>query len=367
MRRCLSSLSRRSAALLLASMLAPSAAAQLCANATDHFWKNDNLPQVPPGTPVGISIIQGLCENEAAASVFTMPQTMGPQQITKVAVGFGHTGGGLGFSAAVNVEIYDGITWNGNTPVLGPKVFDLEQVAQANAQVQSTAINEVDLTPYNVVVGNDPSHAFVVAFRMRINPNGNCATGYPANFFTDNSSFGFPCDALPKINLIDILGQGWVDASVATVQGVPLCPFYYDGNWVIRACSQDAGPPPVCQQDLGLQGPGSVTLEICGGDLTPGTCADLRVTQAAPGALLHFFGSTQFNPVFLFDTFGVLGPNPPTYLAGLPADGAGTLFLPCAVPGGTGTAFSYYLQAIATDPAQIKGYAHSNCVRIDFK
>ncbi|MBI4879036.1 MAG: hypothetical protein HY812_05160 [Planctomycetes bacterium] len=54
----------------LALCFAPSfAQAQLCPNATDTFWKNDKLPQVPPGGPLAVTVIAGLCDGEAAAQV----------------------------------------------------------------------------------------------------------------------------------------------------------------------------------------------------------------------------------------------------------------------------------------------------------
>lgn len=352
--------------LVAFAFCAPFAAAQVCPNATDTFWKNDTLPAVP-GAPVGVSIIQGLCENEAAGSVFTIPTGKGPQQLTKAAVGFGHASGSGGFSAVVNLEIYDGVTWNGQIPTVGTKVFDFAVDLAANIQVSSHAINEVDLSAYNIVVGNHPSKSFVVAWRMLINPNGACATGFPANFFTDNASVGFPCDTIPQKSLIDITGQGWRDAATATVTGIPLCPFFFDGNWVIRACTKDAGPPPVCQFNVGLQGPGQVDLTICGGNLAPGNPADLRIENGQPNAQVFFFGSLSLNPFFLFDTFGVMGPNPPKFLAVLPLDANGELFLQNAVPGGNGFPLSYYLQGVASDPNQIQGWAHTNTLRIDFQ
>lgn len=358
--------SRFAFAAVFVGLSASLATAQICPNATDTFWKNDTLPQVP-GAAVGVSIIQGLCENEAAGSVFTLPTSMGPQQLTKAAVGFGHASGSGGFNAVVNLEIYDGVTWNGQLPILGPKVFDFAIDLSANIQVFSHAINEVDLSAYNIVVGNHPSRSFVVAWRMGINPNGACASGFPANFFTDNGSVGFPCDTIPQKNLIDITGQGWRDAAFATVTGVPLCPFFFDGNWAIRTCTKDAGPPPTCQFDVGLQGPGTVDLTICGGDLTPGNPAGLRVEHAESNAQLFFFGSLGLSPFFLWDTFGVIGPNPPKFLAVLPADSNGELYLPNAVPGGNGFPLSYYLQVVASDSAQIQGWAHTNTLRIDFQ
>ena len=224
-------------------------AAQQCPDSSDTFWKNDKLPDIPGGAPVGISIIPGLCEGEAAGSVFKIPPGAGPMQLTQVAAPFAAPGGAPGFVAAVNVEIFDGITWLGDTPVLGTKVFDLNADVGVDMQVTSTGVNVFDASPYGITVGNGTS-AFVVAFRMNLNLNGSCATGYTANFFTDNDTFGFTCDpliTLPKTNLIDIQGQGWADAGKATVGGFPLCPFFYSGNWVIRACTQGQSGPPTVQ------------------------------------------------------------------------------------------------------------------------
>lgn len=234
--------------------------AQQCPAASDNFWKNDKLPDIPVGAPVGISIIPGLCEGEAAGSVFTIPSGSGPMQLTQVAAPFAAPGGAPGFVAAVNVEIYDGVTWLGDQPVLGAKVFDLNADVGVDLQVTSTGLNVFDASPYGITVGNGTT-AFVVAFRMNLNLNGNCASGYTANFFTDNDTFGFACDpqiTLPKTNLIDIQGQGWADASKATVGGFPLCPFFYSGNWVIRACTQgQSGPPAVLPYGSGC-GAGTV-------------------------------------------------------------------------------------------------------------
>jgi hypothetical protein len=348
--------------VFLASMVCGGLAhGQACGTATSKFWKNDILPQIPSGA-TAVSIIPGLCEGEAAGSVFTIPGGTGAQMLEKVAVGFGANGGINGFQAVVNVEIYDGIVWSGNTPILGAKVFDFEQDYSASFTVTSHGINELDLTPYNVVVGNG-TNAFVVVFRSTFNFNGNCASGFTANFFTDNPSFSFNCNTVAKKNVIFIQGQGWRDPKFATVSGLPLCPIYYNGNWVIRACTQDVAPA-VCQQNLGLGGPGNTLLSICGGDLSTGTTATFKLENAnasVPGILLvsPFFAPT-FSPV----VFGVICPIPATLVLTLPTDALGQIVIP-GVPGGGGP-FSLHMQMITPDPAQIKGYEVSNCLKAQF-
>lgn len=228
-------------------LFTPLVQAQACPSTTDTFWKVDTLPDIPQGQ-MTISVIPGLCEGEGAANVFTLPPGTPLQRLTQVVAPFGAAGGTNGFTASVNVQVFDGVSFSGalNTPTLGPKVFDLGADYSSSMQVTSTGLNVFDMTPYNVVVGGSGMGNFVVAFIMEINPNGNCTSGYNANFFTDNSQPGFfGCDPVitpPKTSLMYILGQGWVDTSKATVTGVPICPLFYAGIWGIRACTEDAGP-----------------------------------------------------------------------------------------------------------------------------
>jgi hypothetical protein len=227
--------------------LTPDASAQACPGANDTFWKVDTLPDIPQGQ-MTISVIPGLCEGEGAANVFTLPPGTPLQRLTQVVAPFGAAGGTSGFVASVNVQVYDGVTFSGpfNTPTLGPKVFDLGADFASNMQVTSTGLNVFDMSPYNVTVGASGLGNFVVAFIMEVNPNGNCTSGYNANFFTDNSQPGFfGCDPVitpPKTSLMFILGQGWVDVNKASVGGIQICPLFYAGIWGIRACTEDAGP-----------------------------------------------------------------------------------------------------------------------------
>jgi hypothetical protein len=275
--------------LPLAALAAAPAAAQSCPGI--NFFKNDNLPAVPSGQ-VTLSVIPGLCEGEACGARFLLPGGTA-QKIERVAVGFGSGGGASGATAAVNIEIYNGVSFAGAVANLGPKVFDYEQVTGANIQVVSTGINEVDLTPYNIVVNGGGDDDFVIAFRMLINPNGNCTSGFTSNFFTDNSQGGiFGCN--PAItpqgkNLIFIEGQGWRDAALATVSGFPLCPLFYSGNWAIRACAANAGPV------------NPLKVTVAGSPVPPGGFATLTFTapgyQGVPYVAAASFGTNPGIPV----------------------------------------------------------------------
>lgn len=286
----------RPLALFLAGLFSASAlSAQVC---TTNFWKNDNLPDVPSGSST-ISIIPGLCEGEAIGSIFTMAPGSVPQKLKEVAVGFGHSGGGSGFQATCNVEIYEGpVTFSGSNATLGTKIFDLGVNAAASMQLSSTGVNTLDVSPYNITV----SDTFVVAFRMNININGNCTTGYPANFFTDNGSG--PASCTPGVNLIDELSGGWIDPATATISGFPLCPIFYAGNWVIRACSEDDGTAAstTSRNGSGCNPNGYASI-------TPpklGTSWITTVDIATPGAFASAIGVVSAPPIQLKIALGEL-------------------------------------------------------------
>jgi hypothetical protein len=238
MRRILSSLA--TAAVLA---LAPAvAAAQLCSGPNQIFLKNDNLPDVP-GTAT-VTVIPGLCEGEAMGCVFNVvgQQFSNEVRVNSVSGAYINVANTSGIAAIVNLKIYDGISWVGTTPVLGPEVFDFESAAGANIQFTSSGINTVDLSNFDVRVS---SGKLIVGWFMELNTApGSCATGYQTNFATDNiqNACAGSCSPVQK-NLIFIQGQGWRDPMTATVSGFPLCSCFYAGNWIIRACVEPVGFP----------------------------------------------------------------------------------------------------------------------------
>lgn len=230
--------------LSLASLVAaaPALRAQGCSGSGQIFLKNDNLPDIP-GTQT-VSVIPGMCEGEAMGCVFNVvgQQFSSEVKVNMVAGAYINVANASGISAIVNLKIYDGVTWAGNTPVLGPEVFDFETDAGASIQFTSSGINTVDISNFDVRI---TSGKLVVAWFMELQTApGSCASGYQTNFATDNTApaCAGACSPVQK-NLIFIQGQGWRDPMTATVSGFPICSCYYAGNWIIRACVEPVGFP----------------------------------------------------------------------------------------------------------------------------
>jgi len=169
---------RRIFALAGVVCLAHVATAQTCTNASDVFLKNDALPQIPNQQTV--SVIPGLCEGESCGCVFDVSNQLIYSSDVKVnmcAVGFINVASANGITAAVNMRIFDGVTWNpaGTIPTFGPLVFDFENQTGSSIQISSSAINTVDIpSTFDVHV---TSGQLVVVFDMEINTGGDCANG----------------------------------------------------------------------------------------------------------------------------------------------------------------------------------------------
>lgn len=345
-----------SAALLLGAFSAP-VVAQSCPG--DNFWKNDILADVPGGA-VPTAVIQGMCEGEAAAQVFYLDPGQQRQKINKVSVGFGHVTGSGGFNATVNVEIYDGITWNGNTPILGPKVFDLNDDTASSMQVLTHGLNELDLSNFDIIVG-DGTNAFVVAFRMNINPNGTCGGGHPANFLTDASSTA-SCTTVPQTSLMFITGEGWVEPRTFLFGGIiALCPNFYNGNFLIRACTEDAGGTGEFI-DLGNQLTGffaptlSGSGSLAGGESFTLTFAGMPLSTTA----FAFFDLTAINAPF---KGGILVPAPTfKVMFPTPAFAFQTVDINSSIPIGLPSGLSIYLQAWFPDAGGVSGASATNAL-----
>lgn len=286
-----------SAAILgaFAATFADPLAAQGCATGSDTWWQRDTLPQVPSGL-TSVSVIQGLSEGESAGVVFEMPANMGAQLVTQVAAPWGAPGGIAGFNALLDLEVYDGVSFNGGIVNMGTRVFSLSQDLNANMQVSSHGLNVLDTSTYNIVVGNAPPNGtpfvrrFAICFRVDLNlhPSGSCATGWPANFFTDASQASIFCNPVVTPNQTSIIEyyntcggayMGWRDVTAATVSGIPICGIYYQGIWAIRCCTRDAFPATYtifgagCSGTLGMSQLQNLSLPQIGQTL------DVRITN----------------------------------------------------------------------------------------
>lgn len=118
----------------------------------------------------------------------------------------------------------------------------------------------------------------------------------------------------------------------------------------------------ICQADLGFAGPGTLDLDLCGGDLSSGTTADLSLTGALPNVGAWLFAGLSQLPVPFKG--GTLVPVPWALLLPLPVDASGHGGI-AGVPGGIGP-LTVYVQAVQADAAQPHGWAISNALRVDF-
>ncbi len=250
-------MSRAARTFVAAALAAAYVTAQSC-GAGVTLLKNDSLPAVPGGS-FPVSVIQGLCEGEACGAVFNFTSVGAAVRVKAAAVGYVNVASANGIQASADLEIFDGVTFSGAVANLGPRIFSWSTVTNTSIGLVSSGINtSPDLTSYNIVA---TSGKLVCVWWMSLNPlGGTCPTGYQTNFATDNSSgLSFTCDPLitpPHRNLIFIQGQGWRDASLANVGGIPLCPFYYAGNWLMRACVEPVvTTPPFTLQVFGPPNP----------------------------------------------------------------------------------------------------------------
>jgi hypothetical protein len=117
-----------------------------------------------------------------------------------------------------------------------------------------------------------------------------------------------------------------------------------------------------CQTDLGFGGPGSAVLAVCGGDLSSGTTADIKLTGAAPNATLFLAVGATNAPTALFG--GTVVPVPALVVLVDQTDLTGGWTLN-GISGGGGPS-TYFLQALYLDAAQTDGLGISNAVQVDF-
>lgn len=119
--------------------------------------------------------------------------------------------------------------------------------------------------------------------------------------------------------------------------------------------------PDVCQQDLGLGGPGSASLSLCGKALASGQSADLLLTGAPPSAPAALVLGDQFGPVPFHG--GTLVPVPWAVFLITSTDAQGELIL-LDLPGGGGP-LTAWLQVLTADGATPGGIGLSNVLQVE--
>lgn len=120
--------------------------------------------------------------------------------------------------------------------------------------------------------------------------------------------------------------------------------------------------PTVCQQSIGMQGPGNAVLTICGGDLSSGTSAAMLVDNAVPNAQGFLIVASTLAPTPIFS--GMAISNTPVLLLPFVTDGLGQWGIP-NIPGGGGP-LNFFLQAAQLDNSLPFGLGFTNGVRLIF-
>ena len=120
------------------------------------------------------------------------------------------------------------------------------------------------------------------------------------------------------------------------------------------------GPGVICQTDLGFGGPGDAVLEVCGGDLSSGTTAEMTLTNAAPSQALLILVSLDNNPTPIAGGTVITSPLFGVIISATDIFGEFNF----TVPGGGGP-LTLFAQAIYDDPAQAFGLGISNALQVE--
>lgn len=156
------------------------------------------------------------------------------------------------------------------------------------------------------------------------------------------------------------LGVDSSDSIVGLSSGDGIQPDFLEQN---LGAFSDCNEPVICQEDLGLGGPGDLALSVCGDELAPGGSALYRVQNARPfSTVFHVLGLVNGAVPF---KGGTLVPFPYVSLLNTPANGSGEVNINVAgslVTGG----LTVFAQSITSDPSQTLGYEISNAVELEF-
>ncbi|MEM7310876.1 MAG: IPT/TIG domain-containing protein [Planctomycetota bacterium] len=235
----------------------------------------------------------------------------------------------------------------------GPQIFDI-------SRSDAMPGDAITLTGRNFTLGGPPTVVCsdVPATLVAIAPNALVFQApqvdqEPAGFVavevsTDAGTSGF-------VGLLihgDCNGNGQADVlDIAFDQSLDL-----NENEIPDECE------PVCQPDLGFQGPGTSTLSACGDGLGSGQSSTLLLEGAPAGTSAILVYGFAANPMAFAG--GTLVPVPAAGMLALVTDGAGQVVLPL---NGGGGPFSIFAQYAVVDTDQALGYQLSNALELQFQ
>ncbi|MBL9078514.1 MAG: VCBS repeat-containing protein [Planctomycetes bacterium] len=118
----------------------------------------------------------------------------------------------------------------------------------------------------------------------------------------------------------------------------------------------------LCQEDVGLAGPGTATFSMCGGDLSLGTFTVMSVL-GTPANATGVLAADLFLIPTPYAGGQIISPAPSIILP-IGMDAGGNLVVPLPL-GGLGE-FWLYMQVVYADPAQAQGWGITNALRVVF-
>ena len=150
------------------------------------------------------------------------------------------------------------------------------------------------------------------------------------------------------VAVFDIEGDGDMDLIIGRCQGTDV--------WLNESV------PQICQPNMGLSGPGSTRLEVCGDALASGGFADLFLYNAPANAATFLSLSLSHHPIPLFG--GQLMAFPPFAIISGSTDNFGEMTL-SGIPGGAGP-LSIYIQALVSDSNQVADFQITNALELQY-
>ncbi|MEM7307533.1 MAG: hypothetical protein AAF682_12725 [Planctomycetota bacterium] len=119
---------------------------------------------------------------------------------------------------------------------------------------------------------------------------------------------------------------------------------------------------PVCQKDLGFGGPGITGLSVCGGELSTGNSATLKIESGPASASGAIAIGAASNPTFIDFLDATIVPWVPSQFLQFHTDASGNYTL--TIQGGNGPS-TWFIQAVIVDPLQGTGFSVTNAIEVE--
>ena len=255
-------------------------------------------------------------------------------------------------------------TFLGSWPPSGLSDVELDDSGNAWVYGWADGADFPTLAAWDDEIGYGPGNDFTDAVLACFSPSGALlsstfvgGSGLEPNQFAPRSHGGF--DIGPDGTLFLAQTQSAGGVGLPTPGANQVTGAGGTDSWIARFIPDD----PVCQTNLGFDGPGDGTLTLCGGELDAGTFAVLRLSGFEPGLVQLVVGLSN-DPAYVSALDATLVPLPILTLIPVFTDTDGDF--EAYVPGGLGPV-TVYLQATQPDNPSPGQWTTSNALSIQFQ